>query len=86
MIRLATTLAFLLLFTPLRAQSWRLVWSDEFNGPAGSIPRATDWNFVHGWGAKGNHEIQWYCEPGHNDGPCESKDPASLVYYRTTRD
>jgi beta-glucanase (GH16 family) len=60
---------------PTFAQNWKLVWSDEFNGAAGSLPSPTDWNFVEGWGPKGNHEIQWYCPPRSNNGPCESKDP-----------
>ena len=64
---------------PVTAQSWHLIWSDEFNGPANSFPSAANWNFEHGWGPKGNHEIQWYCEPGHNDGPCESKDPNAYL-------
>jgi beta-glucanase (GH16 family) len=75
MTRLATAIAFLLFLTPLRAQSWHRVWGDEFNGPANSIPSAADWNFGQGWGPKGNHEIQWYCEPTDNNGPCEAKDP-----------
>src|ERR1700690_2935751 len=71
-----SALTIILLLTPaIRAQNWRLIWSDEFNGPAGTIPSTTDWNFVHGWGPKGNHEIQWYCEPADNNGPCEPKDP-----------
>ena len=72
--------AFLALATLALAPSpatpiWHLVWSDEFNGPANSLPSAADWNFVRGWGAKGNHEIQWYCTPDDNAGPCETKDP-----------
>ena len=57
------------------AKSWHLVWSDEFNGPANSLPSATDWNFVRGWGPKGNHEIQFYCLPTDNDGPCDKSTP-----------
>jgi beta-glucanase (GH16 family) len=56
------------------AQSWRLVWSDEFNGPANSVPSTADWNFLRGWGPKGNHEIQFYCRPT-DDGPCDSAHP-----------
>jgi beta-glucanase (GH16 family) len=80
MARLFTRLLFLTLFalTSARAQTWRLVWSDEFNGPANSLPSSTDWNFVRGWGAKGNHEIQFYCRPEDNDGPCDSKTHPNL--------
>lgn len=79
-IRMARTLSRLLFltFTILavtsgRAQRWHIVWSDEFNGPAGSVPSAADWNFVRGWGPKGNHEIQFYCRPTDDDGPCDGK-------------
>ena len=65
-------------FTSAYAQTWHLVWSDEFNGPANSLPSESDWNFVRGWGAKGNHEIQFYCRPGDNDGPCNSKTHPNL--------
>jgi len=75
MIRLAA-LALLLALAPAKPEpTWHLLWSDEFNGSANSLPSAADWNFVRGWGAKGNHEIQWYCAPDDNAGPCETKDP-----------
>jgi len=64
-----------LLSTSLWAQQWALTWSDEFNGAAGSPPALKDWNFENGWGPKDNHEIQWYCEPNSNAGPCEAKAP-----------
>lgn len=64
---------FLLCATTSPAQSWHLVWADEFNGPANSLPSESDWNFVRGWGPKGNHEIQFYCRPTDDDGPCDSK-------------
>jgi len=76
MTRFAAMLACLLFVAPaLQAQKYKLIWSDEFNGPANSTPSTADWNFVRGWGPKGNHEIQWYCQPDENDGPCEPKDP-----------
>jgi beta-glucanase (GH16 family) len=62
----------------LSAQTWHLVWSDEFNGPTGSLPSPADWNFVRGWGPKGNHEIQFYCRPTDNDGPCDNKTHSNL--------
>lgn len=64
---------FLFSAVSMPAQTWRLVWADEFNGPAGSIPSSADWNFVRGWGPKGNHEIQFYCRPTDDDGPCDAK-------------
>ncbi|RRR98565.1 carbohydrate-binding protein [Glycomyces terrestris] len=30
---------------PAAAQTWNLVWSDEFNGSAGQLPSAADWQF-----------------------------------------
>jgi len=68
-------LGFLLNAHSLPAQSWKLVWSDEFNGAAASLPSSTDWSFVRGWGPQGNHEIEWYCQPGESDGPCDKTDP-----------
>jgi len=69
----------LLALTSAHAQKpWHLVWSDEFNGPANSLPSESDWNFVRGWGAKGNHEIQFYCRPTDDDGPCDSKTHPNL--------
>lgn len=58
-----------------QSPGWKLAWSDEFNGPAGSLPSSNDWNFVRGWGAQGNHEIQWYCTPNQNEGPCYKDKP-----------
>jgi beta-glucanase (GH16 family) len=46
--------------------SWRLVWNDEFNGPAGQRPSARNWtheigdgtaNGIPGWG---NNELEYY--------------------------
>lgn len=64
-----------LLAPSANAQSWKLIWSDEFNGPANSQPSEKDWNFQRGWGAKGNHEIQFYCRPTDDDGPCDKTRP-----------
>ena len=54
---------------------WKLVWSDEFNGPANSLPAKSDWNVIKGWGPNDNHEIQWYCEPNNDAGPCAPQNP-----------
>jgi beta-glucanase (GH16 family) len=42
---------------PAHAQTWNLVWSDEFNGT--SI-NAGNWNFEVGGGGWGNHELEYY--------------------------
>jgi beta-glucanase (GH16 family) len=77
MARLSSALLFLTLVitTSAHSQTWRLVWSDEFNGPANSLPSSADWNIVRGWGPKGNHEIQFYCQPTDDDGPCDKSNP-----------
>jgi beta-glucanase (GH16 family) len=76
MLRLSIAFILALLLAPLaHAQTWRPIWSDEFNGPKGSVPASADWNFVRGWGSNSNHEIQWYCQPGETDGPCDPDHP-----------
>lgn len=37
-----------------------LTWSDEFNGPSGSAPDPSKWNFDIGGGGWGNNERQYY--------------------------
>src|SRR5260370_24352272 len=56
------------------AQNWTLVWSDEFNGPAGSAPSGADWNFVLGKN-NANGELEFYCPPGNNNAPCSAAHP-----------
>lgn len=48
------------------AASWTLVWSDEFEGPAGTRPDPKKWTFDvggHGWG---NDELQHYTDRREN--------------------
>jgi len=46
---------------------WKLVWSDEFNGPAGASPDSTKWNFDLGNnGGWGNHEAETYTQSTDN--------------------
>jgi len=58
---LAFTLGWLVLLfllpQPAHAQ-WTLVWSDEFNGPAGSAPNPANWTYDLG-NDFGNGEIDW---------------------------
>jgi len=48
---------------PAPSNTWTLVWSDEFNGAAGAVPDAKNWNYDlgnaenSGWG---NHELEYY--------------------------
>ena len=45
---------------------WQLVWSDEFNGPAGSPPDPTKWNYDLGDGGWGNGEAETYTNSTQN--------------------
>jgi beta-glucanase (GH16 family) len=40
--------------------AWRLVWSDEFNGPANAPPDPAKWNYDLGGGGWGNGEQETY--------------------------
>src|SRR5260370_27519831 len=67
------TLLFLVPFSA--AQSWTQVWSDEFNGPAGSAPDPSNWTYDTGGGGWGNNELEIYCAPGSNASPCSASNP-----------
>lgn len=41
------------------ASSGTLVWSDEFNGPAGATPSASTWTPDIGGGGYGNHQLEY---------------------------
>jgi beta-glucanase (GH16 family) len=45
---------------PDEGTRWRLVWSDEFDGPAGARPDATRWAFETGGDGWGNGELQFH--------------------------
>ncbi|MCX6319766.1 MAG: glycoside hydrolase family 16 protein [Bacteroidetes bacterium] len=44
----------------LPERSWTLVWSDEFNGAAGTSPDGSKWGFDIGNSGWGNSELQYY--------------------------
>jgi uncharacterized protein (TIGR03437 family) len=46
--------------------TWQLVWSDEFNGPAGSPADTTKWNYDLGNGALYGNEIETYTNSTQN--------------------
>ncbi|WP_457351787.1 glycoside hydrolase family 16 protein [Roseateles sp. P5_D6] len=54
---------------PAPSNSWTLVWSDEFDAAAGTVPKAANWNYDignaenSGWG---NHEFQYYTSNARN--------------------
>ena len=85
---IAIAAAALLAATSAQAQSaaaqtaWKLVWSDEFNGTAGTPPNPTNWNYDLGGGGWGNDEIETYTNSTENvfqDGN------GNLVIQRHTR-
>jgi beta-glucanase (GH16 family) len=41
---------------------WKLIWSDEFDGPNGSPPNPAKWIYDIGGGGWGNEELQFYTE------------------------
>lgn len=70
------TLLCAVLLSPLaRAQSWTLVWSDEFNQPAGTYPDPAKWTYELGDSGFGNPELEDYCAPGSSLAPCVATQP-----------
>jgi beta-glucanase (GH16 family) len=49
-----------------RAQTWTLVWSDEFDGPSGSAVDSAKWIFDTGGGGWGNDELELYTDSTDN--------------------
>src|SRR5215469_8367863 len=47
--------------SPDRA-GWKLVWSDEFNGPDGSSVDPSKWVFETGGNGWGNQELEYYTQ------------------------
>jgi len=45
---------------------WKLVWSDEFNAPAGTPPDPSKWNYDLGGGGWGNGELEVYTNSQQN--------------------
>lgn len=41
---------------------WKLVWSDEFNGPDGSRPDSGKWNVLNNDSGFGNGELEYYTD------------------------
>jgi beta-glucanase (GH16 family) len=48
------------------AGSWILVWSDEFDGPAHSLPDPSKWGYDLGGKGWGNNELQGYTDNSEN--------------------
>jgi len=47
---------------PAAAMDGRLIWSDEFEGPAGAAPDPAKWVFDLGGGGWGNNELETYTD------------------------
>jgi beta-glucanase (GH16 family) len=45
---------------------WRLVWQDEFDGAAGTLPDRARWSAEQGGGGWGNDELQYYTDRSNN--------------------
>ncbi len=52
--------------TRMESMKWgQPTWSDEFNGPAQSVPDSSKWTYDVGrQNSWGNHELETYCSPG----------------------
>jgi len=64
-----TLLTVLLAAASARSQNtsgWKLVWSDEFNGAAGTAPDPANWNYDLGGGGWGNGELETYTNSPNN--------------------
>ncbi len=59
--------------------TWNLVWSDEFNGTAGSAPDSNKWRYDVGGGGWGNNEEEVYCAFGSNATPCSTATPNAYI-------
>jgi beta-glucanase (GH16 family) len=71
----AVTLVTLAAPRPARAQTnWTLVWSDEFDGAAGSAPDSSIWTFKDK-GKNSNNELEVYCAPTDDVAPCSAATP-----------
>jgi len=49
-----------------RAEGWKLVWSDEFNGPDGSSVDRSKWVLETGSEGWGNNELEYYTDRAAN--------------------
>jgi beta-glucanase (GH16 family) len=51
---------------PMKGGGWKLVWSDEFNGPNGSGVDRSKWVVETGGNGWGNHELEYYTDRSQN--------------------
>jgi beta-glucanase (GH16 family) len=50
----------------MTTSDWKLIWSDEFDGPAGSSPDPSKWQFNLGGNGWGNKEWEYYTDKPEN--------------------
>jgi beta-glucanase (GH16 family) len=60
---------------PAVLPGWTLVWHDEFNQAAGTVPDASKWSYDAGASGYGNKELEDYCLPGSGTAPCVAGEP-----------
>jgi uncharacterized protein (TIGR03437 family) len=59
--RLTLSLILFAACLPASAQTWNLVWSDEFNNVKGSLPDASTWAYDSPTAGASNQEYETYC-------------------------
>ena len=60
--RLAVLLLSITVAAVAADNSWKLVWSDEFDGPRASAPDSKKWTYDLGAGGWGNRELETYTQ------------------------
>ncbi len=65
-IRIALFVTLSAFMASAQTTNWKLVWSDEFNDPAGTPPDPAKWNFDLGGGGWGNGEAEIYTNSPNN--------------------
>jgi beta-glucanase (GH16 family) len=65
-IYLTISILIMLPLTPASEQTYTLRWADEFEGPAGSVPDQTKWNYDIGGNGWGNNELETYTSRSDN--------------------
>jgi hypothetical protein len=66
LLMVAVLLMFILATDASTGQTWSLIWSDEFNGAAGSPVDTAKWVFDIGGGGWGNNELEYYTNSAPN--------------------
>jgi beta-glucanase (GH16 family) len=59
-------------------QTWKLAWSDEFNGPANSPINPQNWQYDTGI-LNVNNEVEYYCAPASSTAPCNPNVPNAYI-------